>query len=173
MLRWKSEGARHTARFMGVIWFSWTEEVTSLRKQSSVCNTSLFSSDISMMAACTACKRCSLGTSEIERKIACIYFSESRRRVGVKVRVFLTLVNVEEGFTQFAGQKWLRQIPEELFDHVSNIIRRLIFIVNIIWRTLVHLTECLDTRLDSWFAKKTHLENRSHIIYCFSSHFYI
>ena len=50
-LRWKREGARHTAMFMGVIWFSSTEEVTSLRKQRSVCSTSRFSSDISMMAA--------------------------------------------------------------------------------------------------------------------------
>lgn len=63
MLRWKREGARHTAMFMGVIWFSSTEEVTSLRKQRSVCNTSLFSSDISMMAACTACNLWSFGTS--------------------------------------------------------------------------------------------------------------
>ena len=63
MLRWKSEGAKQTAMFIGVIWFSSTEEVTSLRKQSSVCSTSRFSSDISMMAACTACKRWSFGTS--------------------------------------------------------------------------------------------------------------
>ena len=36
MLRWKREGPRHTARFMGVIWFSSTKEVTSRRKLSSV-----------------------------------------------------------------------------------------------------------------------------------------
>lgn len=66
MLRWKREGARHTARFIGVIWFSSTEDVTSFRKHSSVCRTSRFSSAISMMAARTACKRCSLGTSGIE-----------------------------------------------------------------------------------------------------------
>jgi hypothetical protein len=63
MLRWNRDGARHTAMFMGVIWFSSTEEVTSDRKQSSIWSTSLFSSDISMMAVCTACKRWSLGTS--------------------------------------------------------------------------------------------------------------
>lgn len=62
ILRWKREGARQTAMFMGVIWFSSTE-VTSLRKQSRVCRTSRFSSAMSMMAACTACSRCSLGTS--------------------------------------------------------------------------------------------------------------
>ena len=55
MLRWKREGARHTAMFIGVIWFSSTLEVTSLRKQSSVCSTSLFSSDMSIMAAWMAC----------------------------------------------------------------------------------------------------------------------
>lgn len=32
VLRWKSEGARHTARLVGVIWFSFTAAVTSLRK---------------------------------------------------------------------------------------------------------------------------------------------
>lgn len=69
ILRWKREGAKHTAIFMGVIWFSCTEEVTSLRKHSKVCRTSLFSSDISMMAAWTACNRWSLGTStKIYRK---------------------------------------------------------------------------------------------------------
>jgi len=75
--------------------------------------------------------------------------------------VFLTLVNVEEGFTQFTGQKWLRKIPEELFDHISHIIRRLVFIVDIIWRTLIHLSESLDTRLHSRLAKKAHLGNRT------------
>lgn len=61
--RWKREGARHTARFMGVIWFSSTKLTTSLRKHSSVCKTSLLSSASSRMAAWAACSRCSLGTS--------------------------------------------------------------------------------------------------------------
>lgn len=60
---------------------------------------------------------------------------------------------MKEGFTQFAGQKWLRQISEELFDHVSHIVRRLVFIIDIIWRILIHLSESLDTRLHSRLAK--------------------
>lgn len=32
VLRWKREGARHTARLVGVIWFSLTAAVTSLKK---------------------------------------------------------------------------------------------------------------------------------------------
>lgn len=32
VLRWKSEGAKHTARLVGVIWFSFTAAVTSLKK---------------------------------------------------------------------------------------------------------------------------------------------
>lgn len=32
VLRWKREGAKHTARLVGVIWFSFTAAVTSLRK---------------------------------------------------------------------------------------------------------------------------------------------
>lgn len=79
MLRWKREGARHTAMFMGVIWFSSTEEVTSLRKQSSVCNTSRFSSDINMIAAWRACNRCSFGTSAHRREWM-FYFCFSGRR---------------------------------------------------------------------------------------------
>lgn len=63
ILRWKRDGAKHTAIFMGVIWFSSTD-VTSCRKHRRVCSTTLFSSDINMMAACTACSRCSFGTSE-------------------------------------------------------------------------------------------------------------
>lgn len=62
-LRWKRDGARHTARFLGVIWFSSTKLATSLRKHRSVCRTSLLSSASSRMAACTACSRCSSGTS--------------------------------------------------------------------------------------------------------------
>lgn len=70
LLRWKRDGARHTAIFIGVIWFSATEEVTSLRKQSSVCSTSRFSSDINMMAAWTACNLWSFGTSaQVNRRI--------------------------------------------------------------------------------------------------------
>lgn len=72
MLRWNSEGARHTAMFMGVIWFSSTEDVTSLRKQSKVCSTSRFSSDISMMAAWTACNLWSFGTStQLKETVYC------------------------------------------------------------------------------------------------------
>lgn len=62
-LRWKREGARHTARFMDVIWFSSTKLTTSLRKHRSVCRTSLLSSASNRMAACTAWSHCSLGTS--------------------------------------------------------------------------------------------------------------
>lgn len=32
VFRWKREGAKQTARFVGVIWFSFTAAVTSLRK---------------------------------------------------------------------------------------------------------------------------------------------
>lgn len=32
VFKWKREGAKHTARFVGVIWFSFTAAVTSLRK---------------------------------------------------------------------------------------------------------------------------------------------
>lgn len=53
MLRWKMEGARHTARLPAVIWFS-SAAAMSLRKYSRVCSTSRFSSGSSKVAACAA-----------------------------------------------------------------------------------------------------------------------
>lgn len=32
VFKWKRDGAKHTARFVGVIWFSFTAAVTSLKK---------------------------------------------------------------------------------------------------------------------------------------------
>lgn len=56
----------------------------------------------------------------------------------------LTLVNMEESFSQFAGEERLGKISEELLDHVSYIIGRLIFVIHILWRVLIHLSESLD-----------------------------
>lgn len=60
MLRWKMEGAKHTARLPAVIWFS-SAEAMSLRKYSRVCSTSRFSSGSRKVAACAAANHCSLG----------------------------------------------------------------------------------------------------------------
>lgn len=53
ILRWKMEGAKHTARLPAVIWFS-SADAMSLRKYSRVCSTSRFSSGSSKVAACAA-----------------------------------------------------------------------------------------------------------------------
>lgn len=71
---------------------------------------------------------------------------------------FLTLVNMEEGFSQFAGEEWLRKISEELLDHVGHIVGGLVLVIHILWRVLVHLPESLDARFHSGLAEKTHLE---------------
>lgn len=63
VLRWKRDGARQTARLVGVIWFSATLAVTSLRRHRSVRIASRFSSGRSSTAARTACRRSSLGMS--------------------------------------------------------------------------------------------------------------
>ena len=63
VLRWKSEGARHTARLVGVIWFSATAAVTSLSRHRRVCSASRLSSGRSSTADLAACKRSSLGMS--------------------------------------------------------------------------------------------------------------
>lgn len=63
VLRWKRDGARQTARLVGVIWFSATLAVTSLRRHKSVCSASRFSTGRSSTAARAACRRSSLGMS--------------------------------------------------------------------------------------------------------------
>ena len=70
----------------------------------------------------------------------------------------LTLVDMEEGLPQFAGEQRLRQVPEELLHHISHIIGRLILIVHIVWGTLIHLPESLNSRLHPGLTKETHLE---------------
>lgn len=34
----------------------------------------------------------------------------------------LTLVNMQEGFSELAGQQRLGQVSEELFDHVGHVV---------------------------------------------------
>lgn len=70
----------------------------------------------------------------------------------------LTLVNMEEGFSQFAGEERLGKISEELLDHVGHIVGGLVLIIHILWRVLVHLPESLDPRFHSGLAEETHLE---------------
>lgn len=71
----------------------------------------------------------------------------------------LTLVNMEEGFSQFAGEQRLGKISEELLDHVGHVVGRLVLVIHVLRRVLVHLPESLDARFDSGLAEETHLEN--------------
>lgn len=68
VLRWKRDGARQTARLVGVIWFSDTLAVTSLSRHSSVRRASRLSSGSSSTAARAACRRSSLGMSAEEEE---------------------------------------------------------------------------------------------------------
>lgn len=178
MLRWKRDGARHTARFIGVIWFSSTEDVTSFRKHSSVCRTSRFSSAISMMAARTACKRCSLGTSgwkeravlsmRVIWKIHQTRTFPRTRRAWVRFpgylkleniwKMRLTLVYVKKGFSHLAGEERFRQISEELFNHVGHVIRRLVLVADVFRRAFTHLPQSMNARLHARFAEKADLK---------------
>lgn len=56
---------------------------------------------------------------------------------------------MEESLSKFASEQWLREVSEELFDHVCYVIGRLVLIIHIIWGTLVHLSQCLNARLHS------------------------
>lgn len=72
----------------------------------------------------------------------------------------LTLINLEEGLGQFAGEQGLWQISEVLLQHVCDVIRRLALVVDsspVCAARLVHLTKSLDTRFNSRFPEKTHL----------------
>lgn len=73
----------------------------------------------------------------------------------------LTLIDLEEGLRQFAGEQGFRQISEVLLQHVRDIIRGLTLIVDsspVCAACLVHLTKGLDTRFHSRLPKQTHLE---------------
>lgn len=71
---------------------------------------------------------------------------------------FLTLINMEEGFSQFAGEQRLGKISEELLDHVSYVVGGLVLVIHVLRGVLVHLPESLDARFDPGLAEKTHLE---------------
>ncbi len=64
MLRWKSEGARHTADIHGCHLILLHGGSDIAQEAEHVLQYLSFSSDISMMAACTDLKRCSLGISK-------------------------------------------------------------------------------------------------------------
>lgn len=59
----------------------------------------------------------------------------------------LTLIYMEEGLSEFAGEQWLRKVSEKLLHHVGYVICALILIVYTLWRTLTHLSQSLDPRL--------------------------
>lgn len=96
----------------------------------------------------------------------------------------LTLVDVEESLPKFAGEQRLRQISEKLLHHVGHIVGRLILVVHIVWRALIHLPESLDSGLHPWLTKETHLQGereefvltqqpteRGNYLYNMSSHY--
>lgn len=69
----------------------------------------------------------------------------------------LTLIYVEEGLSEFAGEQWLRKVSEKLLHHVGHVVRTLILVVYTFWRTLAHLSQSLDPRLHPRLTEKTHL----------------
>lgn len=76
----------------------------------------------------------------------------------------LTLIDLEEGLRQFAGEQGFWQISEVLLQHVCDVICRLALVVDsspVCATRLVHLTKSLDTRFNSRFSEKANLENKS------------
>lgn len=75
----------------------------------------------------------------------------------------LTLVDLEEGLRQLAGEQRLWQISEVLLQHVRHVIGRLALVVDpspVGAAGFVHLPESLDARLDSRLPEESHLETR-------------
>lgn len=76
--KWNKLGARHTAIFVWVIWFSLAQATTSLRKYRSILRASRFSSGSSITAAWAANICWSFGTSERQEKKKLYWFSHSK-----------------------------------------------------------------------------------------------
>lgn len=73
----------------------------------------------------------------------------------------LTLIDLEEGLWQFAGEQGFWQVSEVLLQHVGDVIRGLALVVDssaVRAARLIHLTKSLDTRFNSRFPEETHLE---------------
>lgn len=105
VLRWKREGAKHTARLVQVIWFSPTLAVTSLRKHSKVCRASRFSSGNNNTAALTACRRCSFGTSETDKGVSLVYSEHNVWGLYAVVQIYGAVL-----IQWYFGTKWLQII---------------------------------------------------------------
>lgn len=69
----------------------------------------------------------------------------------------LTLVDVQEGLAELAGEDGFRQVSEVLLHHVGHVEGRLTVVRNAAGVGLHQLAEVLDTRLHPRLPEKTHL----------------
>lgn len=72
----------------------------------------------------------------------------------------LTLIYMEKGLSEFAGEQWLRKVSEKLLHHVGYVICTLILIVYALWRTFTHLSQSLNARLHTRLTEKPHLSTK-------------
>lgn len=91
---------------------------------------------------------------------SCRFLFCSRRRTGESS--LLTLVDVQEGLAESAGEDGFRQVSEELLHQVGHVEGRLTAVGNSIRVRLHQLPQELDPGFHSGFPEKTHLDrNRS------------
>lgn len=64
---------------------------------------------------------------------------------------------MQERFPQLAREQRLRQVSEELFDHVGHVVGRLVLIVYGVRAQLTLLSQGLDTGLDARFPEQSNL----------------
>lgn len=75
----------------------------------------------------------------------------------------LTLIDLEEGLRELAGEQGFWQISEVLLQHVCHVIGRLALVVDpspVCTAGFVHLTESLDARFNSRFPENSNLEEK-------------
>lgn len=94
---WNSDGARHTARLLAVIWLYWAFSATLLKNSSRCCSTSRCSSGSRSTADCTASGRTSGGRSAMFIKCQLVKFPyhfkhlNLRRKMATKVSDILAV----------------------------------------------------------------------------------
>lgn len=72
----------------------------------------------------------------------------------------LTLVDVQEGLAQPAGEDRLGQVSEVLLHHVGHVERGLAVVGDAVRIRLHQVTQVLDTRLHPRLPEKTHLREQ-------------
>ena len=76
----------------------------------------------------------------------------------------LTLVDLQEGVCQLAGEDGLRQVAEILLQQVSHVVRRLPVVVDVVGAGFVHVPERLNPGLHPRLSENANLPRKSRLV---------